>query len=257
MVSVGSLTDRPSSPSAGTVPSINLQFYDQLWSETRLEEPRRFNTWPLVSALSESASERLELGPGLRPRLPMEGTRFVDLSRRALERLRQRGAHSVAGEVTALPFPDRRFDLVGAFDIIEHVADDGPVFREISRVLKDGGVFLFSVPLHPRLWTGFDALVGHFRRYEPDALERSIEEHGFTLESSAVFGMQPRNRWLLELGTRMLQRHRARAMWWYNAVFLPIGLFLQKPLKFEPGLIRSEEVDEILLVCRRRTRAGD
>jgi SAM-dependent methyltransferase len=236
--------------------SINQEFYEQLWSETRLEEPWRFNTWPLISALSREASERLELGPGLRPRLPMEGTRFLDSSRRALEGLSQRGAHAVAGQATALPFLDQRFDLVGAFDIIEHVADDGPVFREISRVLKDRGVFLFSVPLHPRLWTSFDALVGHFRRYEPEALERSIAEHGFILERSAIFGMQPRNRWLLELGTRMLRRHRARAMRWYNAVILPIGLFLQKPLKFEPGLIRSEDVDELLLVCRRRERAS-
>ena len=235
--------------------STNLDFYDQLWSDTHLEEPQRFNTWPLIQGLAESAPERLELGPGLRPRLPMERTRFVDLSRRALERLRERGANAVAAEVGSLPFGDQRFDLVGAFDIIEHVADDGPVFREISRVLKDGGAFVFSVPLHPRFWTGFDELVGHFRRYEPDELERSIAEHGFVLERSAVFGMQPKNRWLLELGTRWLKRHRARAMRWYNWVILPIGLRMQKPLEFEPRLIREENVDETLVVCRRKPRS--
>ncbi|MGH7860479.1 MAG: class I SAM-dependent DNA methyltransferase [Candidatus Binatia bacterium] len=236
--------------------SINLQFYDQLWSDTRLEEPQRFNTWPLIRAVSQSASERLEVGPGLRPRLPIEKSRFVDISRAALRRLQQRGATAVLGEITSLPFPDAHFDLVAAFDIIEHVADDRPVFRELARVLKEGGVFVFSVPLHARLWTDFDALVGHFRRYEPEALERSIAEHGFVLERSAIFGMQPRSRWLLDLATRMLRRHRATAMRWYNRVILPLGLFLQKPLRFEPGLISTENVDETILVCRRQARGS-
>ena len=39
-------------------------------------------------------------------------------------------------------------------------------------------------------------------------------------------------------------------MRWYNW-FLPISAYMQKPLKFEPGLVRSEGVDEVLLVCRR------
>src|SRR6185295_6157089 len=100
-----------------------------------------------------------------RPRLPLGGTWFLDGSRRAAERLRERGARAVGGDVGALPFADRSFDLVGAFDIVEHVEDDAAVFRELGRVLRDGGTLLLSVPLHPSFWTGFDALVGHFRRY--------------------------------------------------------------------------------------------
>jgi hypothetical protein len=44
-------------------------------------------------------------------------------------------------------------------------------------------------------------------------------------------------------------------MRWYNFLILPLGLRLQKPLKFEPGLIRSVNVDETLVVCRRTPRA--
>ena len=234
--------------------SINLQFYNALWSDTHLEKPERFNTWPLMRMLADSASQRLELGPGLRPRLPIDGTCFLDISGRAVERLRQQGGNAMVGEVTALPFFDQGFELVGAFDIIEHVADDTGVFHELSRVLKDRGLLVFSVPLHPRLWTEFDKAVGHFHRYDPDVLQQSLAEHGFILEESAVFGMQPRNRWLLELGTWMLRHHRARAMRWYNRVFLPLGLFLQKPLKLEPGLIPTDDADEALLICRRRPR---
>jgi len=38
-------------------------------------------------------------------------------------------------------------------------------------------------------------------------------------------------------------------------VILPIGLRLQKPLQFEPRLIREENVDETLVVCRRKPRS--
>jgi SAM-dependent methyltransferase len=236
--------------------ATNLQFYERLWSGTHLEEPHRFNTWPLIRELANARPEALEVGPGLRPRLPLEGTCFVDVSREAAERLRRRGSPAVAGDVTALPFPDRRFDLVGAFDIVEHVADDAVVFRELSRVLRDGGIFVFSVPLYARFWTEFDVVVGHVRRYEPEGLERSIAEHGFLLERSAAYGMQAKNPWLLRIASYWLRRYPESAIRWYNRVFLPLGMLRQKPLRFEPGLVRDGGVDEVIVVCRRAPRSG-
>ncbi|MGH8277461.1 MAG: SAM-dependent methyltransferase, partial [Steroidobacteraceae bacterium] len=94
----------------------NRRYYDLLWSGARLVEPHRFNTWPLVQTLLSESGRRLEVAPGLRPRLPIEGTEFVDLSAPALAKLRGRGARTVLGEVTALPFASATFDLVGAFD---------------------------------------------------------------------------------------------------------------------------------------------
>ena len=65
----------------------NRRFYDGLWSGARLTEPQRFNTWPLVSRLTSDATHRLEVAPGLRPRFPLHGTHFVDISAPALQRL--------------------------------------------------------------------------------------------------------------------------------------------------------------------------
>ncbi len=48
----------------------NQEFYDPLWKRSRLIRPERFNTWPLVSDLAGKCPRRLEVGPGLRPRLP-------------------------------------------------------------------------------------------------------------------------------------------------------------------------------------------
>ena len=228
----------------------NRRFYDALWSASRVTPPQRFNTWPLLSSLAATARTRLEIGPGLRPRLPIAGTCVVDVSRHALSPLVARGGLATVGEITALPFPDRSFDLVCAFDIIEHVEDDRRVFGELRRVTKGGATVIFSVPLHRARWSAFDVLVGHVRRYDPDGILAILGEHSFVLERSAAFGMEPRSSWLLDFAVWGLTHRPVQAMRWYNRVFLPLGLLLQRPLAWETGLIDVAKVDELVLVCR-------
>ena len=231
--------------------AANRRFYDALWSAGYLVPPHRFNTWPELSVLATTATDRLEVGPGLRPRLPVDGTHFVDVSEPALARLRERGGRATLSDVTALPFRDRSFDLVCAFDIVEHVEDDHGVFAELSRVARKGASVVLSVPLHQGRWTAFDALVGHVRRYEPDQLLALLREHRLALERTAVFGMEPRSRWLLEFAAWGLSKRREQALRWYNAVFLPLGLLIQRRLEWASGLIDVADVGELLLACRR------
>jgi SAM-dependent methyltransferase len=240
-------------PRNATRPPVaaNRHFYDALWSASRMIAPQRFNTWPLLASLAISARARLEIGPGLRPRLPIAGTYLVDVSRPALVPLQARGGLATVGEITALPFADGRFDLVCAFDIIEHVEDDRQVFSELHRVTRSGATLIFSVPLHPGRWSAFDDLVGHVRRYDPDELLAILGEHSFVLERSAAFGMQARNRWLLDFAVWGLTHRRVQAMRWYNRLFLPLGLLLQKPLVWAPRLTDVAKVDELVFVCRR------
>jgi hypothetical protein len=82
-------------------------------------------------------------------------------------------------------------------------------------------------------------------------LHARLAEHGFIAERSAVFGMQPRSSRLLELGMWWLTHHRERAMWWYNTIFMPLGVLFQRKLKLTTDLRQSESADEILLVCRK------
>jgi SAM-dependent methyltransferase len=215
-----------------------------------LVEPQRFNTWPLVQSLLPLGA-RLEIAPGLRPRLPLENTQFVDISEPALAKLRARGASVTLSQVTALPFADASFDLVCALDIVEHVDDEDGALSEISRVTKPGSVLLLSVPLHPSRWTPFDDFVGHRRRYEPERLAKKLTEHRLVVERSAVYGMQPRSSRLLDLGMWWLTHRREQALWWYNRAFMPMGLRFQKKLDFHIGMMDAEQVDEVLMVCRK------
>jgi SAM-dependent methyltransferase len=236
--------------SVGELLDVNRRYYDSLWSGASLVEPQRFNTWPLVQSLLPSAGRQLEVAPGLRPRLPLQGTYFVDISEPALAKLRGRGASVTLSQVTTMPFADRSFDLLCALDIVEHVEDDHGALAEICRVAKPGAVLLLSVPLHAERWTPFDDFVGHRRRYEPDALGRLLRAHGLSVERSAVFGMQPKSSRLLDWGMWWLINHRERALWWYNRAFMPLGLRLQKKLDFHSGMLDTHDVDEILMVCR-------
>ncbi|MCG6873869.1 MAG: class I SAM-dependent methyltransferase [Betaproteobacteria bacterium] len=241
----------PSDRTSHELREANRRFYDGLWAGVRLVEPERFNTWPLLRPLVAQARRRLEVGAGLRPRLPLAGTHFVDISAPALERLRELGGNAVLAPVTSLPFPDEAFDLVCALDIVEHVGDDDCALSELARVVEPGGVVLVSAPLHPKLWTAFDEFVGHYCRYEPAALVAKLAAHGLAIERSAAYGMAPRSSRLLELGMWFLTHRRQRALWWYNRVFMPLAVRFEKALAVAPGMIDTENVSEILLVCRR------
>jgi SAM-dependent methyltransferase len=228
----------------------NRKFYNGLWSDAKVVEPHRFNTWPLVSSLVAVHPRRLEVAPGLRPRLPIAGTHFVDISAPALDKLEARGGHTTLAPIYGLPFADRAFDLVCALDIIEHVDEDEQAMAELARVAVAGATLLISVPLHQALWTPFDDFVGHRRRYEPQVITSLLSRHGFSITQSAVFGMQPRSSHITNLGMWCLQHARRHAMWWYNKV-MPFTVRLQKPLQLRDGLIETDDISDILLVCTR------
>jgi SAM-dependent methyltransferase len=243
--------DTPRQSTSSDIVAANRAFYDALWWRARLQRPDRFNTWPLVSDLLPFAPARLELGPGLRPRLPIAGTHFIDISPPAIEQLNARGGIAVPAEIGALPFGDREFDLVCAFDVIEHVENDRLVFGEVSRVLKQDGVLMFSVPVHADLWTEFDDWFGHVRRYDPPDLMAMLASNQLELEKSGAFGMQPSSPRLMKYGRWYLEHRRAWAMFWYNWVGMPLAMLFQKRLELTSGLIDTRGVDEIVLVCRR------
>ena len=243
-------------PASRDVVATNRTFYDALWQKARLQRPETFNTWPLVSELLPSATARLEIGPGLRPRLPIAGTHFIDVSAPVVERLSARGGIAARGEVDTLAFEDGQFDLVCAFDVIEHVENDQHVFSELSRVLKDDGVLICSVPLHADLWTEFDDWVGHARRYDPSDLLAIMASNQLQLERSAAYGMQPANPRFVKWGMWYLEHRRTWAMFWYNWVGMPLAVRFQKPLNLVSGFVETTGVDEVVLLCRRAKRSS-
>jgi SAM-dependent methyltransferase len=85
-----------------------------------------------------------------------------------------------------LPFADELFDLVCAFDVIEHVDDDLEAIREMRRVCKSGGTICITVPAFMILWSHHDVVNNHFRRYKSRDLKRIFEadNHGNVIHTT-------------------------------------------------------------------------
>jgi SAM-dependent methyltransferase len=246
-----SATNNPAADNQATLLARNRTFYESLWGGAWLLEAQHFNTWPLVQQLLAAHPRRLEVAPGLRPRLPTADTTFIDISEQALGVLQQHGGRASSASICRLPFPDQSFDLICALDIIEHVSDDQSALSELSRVAAPGAILLLSTPLHPQWWTPFDEFVGHYRRYEPERLLSLLAQHGFQIEQSARFGMKPKSSFWVDVGMWFLKHRRKQAMWWYNRV-LPYTAKKQAPLALQDGLLPTGDTGEVFLVCRKQ-----
>ena len=87
------------------------------------------------------------------------------------------GAELMQMDAQDIPFRDE-FDVIGAFDVIEHIDEDRAVLAELRAAAAPGGGVLLTVPQHPALWSEFDARAGHVRRYRARELRRKVVEAG-------------------------------------------------------------------------------
>jgi SAM-dependent methyltransferase len=103
-----------------------------------------------------------------------------DYSEEAIRFCRLRGGTPVQeASIYELPYEDGSFDLVTCLDVIEHLRFDLPAFRELARVLKPGGHLLATLPARPRLYSDFDCVAGHLRRYTLQQIRMLLREGGF------------------------------------------------------------------------------
>src|SRR5204863_7401731 len=80
-------------------------------------------------------------------------------------------------DARALPYRDA-FDLVGAFDVLEHIDEDEAVLAEMAAATRRGGGVLITVPQHPWLWSEADDHAHHRRRYSRSALIDKVRSAG-------------------------------------------------------------------------------
>ena len=78
--------------------------------------------------------------------------------------------------IIELPYADESYDVVVAFDVIEHVEDDQKAVSEMYRVCKKGGVVGVTVPAFMFLWSQHDVVNHHYRRYTSTQLESLFKE---------------------------------------------------------------------------------
>jgi SAM-dependent methyltransferase len=78
--------------------------------------------------------------------------------------------------------PDAHYDMIGAFDVIEHIVDDRAALAAVASKLKPGGKLVMTVPAHQWMWSGHDVINHHQRRYSRRGLRALIGESPLKLE---------------------------------------------------------------------------
>lgn len=97
------------------------------------------------------------------------------------------GAREAA--VNALPVEDGSVDIITALDVIEHVEDDRGAVTEFRRALRPGGWLAVTVPACPFLWSSWDEVLGHHRRYTQEALGALMADAGFDVARIAYINV--------------------------------------------------------------------
>ena len=82
---------------------------------------------------------------------------------------------------------EKQYDLIGAFDVIEHIEDDSAALASIATKLKPGGTFVMTVPAHQWMWSAHDVVNHHKRRYSKRSLKALVEGSPLKLEKVGYF----------------------------------------------------------------------
>jgi 2-polyprenyl-3-methyl-5-hydroxy-6-metoxy-1,4-benzoquinol methylase len=104
----------------------------------------------------------------------------------ALARRRVPEAAMYQLDATRIPFV-AEWDVVAAFDVLEHVPDDEAFFVGMHTAVRPGGGLLVTVPQHPRLWSAADEYAHHVRRYRRSELLAKVERAGFHVQRVTSF----------------------------------------------------------------------
>jgi SAM-dependent methyltransferase len=142
-----------------------------------------------------TASSMFEIGCGTgfvlsgiraaRPEISLSGS---DIFVEGLAFARQRVPDATLFQMDArsIPFAGE-YDIIGAFDVLEHIDDDDAALDEIHRACKAGGGVVLTVPAHPWLWSASDVYAHHKRRYRRGELEAKLRRAGFDVIRSTGF----------------------------------------------------------------------
>jgi SAM-dependent methyltransferase len=108
------------------------------------------------------------------------GGTVVGLDVEPLHARSSEGIEFVVGSLEAAPLKDHSFDAVLALDVLEHLDDDSLGLKEVSRLVKPGGLLLITVPALPSIWGGQDLISEHRRRYTKRSLRRLFDAGGLS-----------------------------------------------------------------------------
>lgn len=105
----------------------------------------------------------------------------MDIGRGGLDKLDNPGRSLILGDIESGPIPEHahgQYDVVLALDVLEHLDDDSRALLNLASLVRSGGLLIVTVPARADLWSEFDTIQGHKRRYGKETLMSRIAETG-------------------------------------------------------------------------------
>jgi len=125
---------------------------------------------------------------GVRSAFPEVSLSASEIDSAGLPFVRQKVESADIFQMDARRIPFREeFDVIGAFDVIEHIEEDEEVLSQIYNACKPGGGVIITVPQHPFLWSEVDVFSSHKRRYSKNELVGKIQKAGFEIVETTSF----------------------------------------------------------------------
>jgi len=176
----------------GPIDGFRAEYFEELarceggnfWFESR----NRLIVWALRRYFAH-ARRFLEIGcgtgfvlSGIRREFPELALWGSEAFSQGLAFAEQRVPGAVLFQMDARHVPfESEFDVIGAFDVLEHIEEDELVLSQMFRAVKPGGGILLTVPQHPFLWGPSDDYALHKRRYRKADLMAKVVRAGFSV----------------------------------------------------------------------------
>lgn len=160
--------------------------------------PRGALRWPLIKRAMHQTKPRttLEIGCGqgaMGARLVSLTPSFtavepdVDSFHIAQDRIQSRGGIVLNCTSAELP-ANETFDMVCAFEVLEHLEHDEAALADWAKLVRPGGHLVLSVPAWQHMFGTWDKAVGHYRRYSPAELSGKLRAAGFEPVNVGLYG---------------------------------------------------------------------
>ena len=116
----------------------------------------------------------------------------IDISKESIEHCTNKGIKNVyecdinntdLKKITS----NKKFDLIVALDVLEHIQDDIRTIKSVRSLLKENGYFFVTVPVHKFLWSEHDESLHHKRRYSSLEIIEKLKDSGFDIVKKSYF----------------------------------------------------------------------
>jgi SAM-dependent methyltransferase len=155
---------------------------------TVMKKAEWYNHWLLSFFSKYIRNSILEIGAGIgnfTSLLAEYGkVTAIDINKKYLNNIHVNGVETGFGDIEKGKyfFRNKKFNTIMALNVIEHIEDDVKAFRNIFDLLEKGGKFILLVPAHNALFSNYDKLLGHYRRYDITTLKLKLEKCGFKID---------------------------------------------------------------------------